>query len=141
MRWLRRAADERSTFIVHLGWDSRFSNISAHPRFAELTAPCAAPASAEKLPRRCRRRARPHRPQLRACHAGRAPRERLAPLALQTHFAAIRHRTQDVPVSSWRNAHGFARTADKGESEESEPRQAMAAKQTSFPATTGSRRA
>jgi eukaryotic-like serine/threonine-protein kinase len=37
LRWLRRAADERSTFIVHLGWDSRFSNIRAHPRFAELT--------------------------------------------------------------------------------------------------------
>jgi TolB-like protein/tRNA A-37 threonylcarbamoyl transferase component Bud32/Flp pilus assembly protein TadD len=37
LRWLRRAADERSTFIVHLGWDSRFSNIRSHPRFAELT--------------------------------------------------------------------------------------------------------
>jgi eukaryotic-like serine/threonine-protein kinase len=37
LRWLRRAADERSTFIVHLGWDSRFNNIRAHPRFAELT--------------------------------------------------------------------------------------------------------
>jgi eukaryotic-like serine/threonine-protein kinase len=35
-RWLRRAADERSTFIVHLGWDSRFSNIRGHARFAEL---------------------------------------------------------------------------------------------------------
>jgi TolB-like protein/tRNA A-37 threonylcarbamoyl transferase component Bud32 len=37
LRWLRRAADERSTFIVHLGWDSRFSSIRGHPRFAELT--------------------------------------------------------------------------------------------------------
>jgi Flp pilus assembly protein TadD len=35
-RWLRRAAEERSTFIVHLGWDSRFDRVRDDPRFAEL---------------------------------------------------------------------------------------------------------
>jgi serine/threonine-protein kinase len=35
-KWLRRAAEERSTFIVHLGWDSRFDRVRDDPRFAEL---------------------------------------------------------------------------------------------------------
>ena len=35
-RWLRRAADERSTFIVHLGWDSRFNKIRSDPRYRVL---------------------------------------------------------------------------------------------------------
>lgn len=35
-RWLRRAADERSTFIVHLGWDSRFNKIRDDPRYRSL---------------------------------------------------------------------------------------------------------
>ncbi|HEU4879936.1 MAG TPA: hypothetical protein VFT21_10815, partial [Gemmatimonadaceae bacterium] len=35
-RWLRRAADERSTFIVHLGWDSRFNKIRDDPRYRAL---------------------------------------------------------------------------------------------------------
>jgi hypothetical protein len=35
-RWLRRAADERSTFIVHLGWDSRFNKIRSDPRYRAL---------------------------------------------------------------------------------------------------------
>ncbi|HJU64495.1 MAG TPA: tetratricopeptide repeat protein, partial [Gemmatimonadaceae bacterium] len=34
--WLRRAADERSTFIVHLGWDARFAQVSADPRYREM---------------------------------------------------------------------------------------------------------
>ncbi|HEY0969801.1 MAG TPA: protein kinase [Gemmatimonadales bacterium] len=37
-RWLRRAAEERSTFIVHVGWDARFDNVRSDARFAELTA-------------------------------------------------------------------------------------------------------
>jgi serine/threonine-protein kinase len=35
-KWLRRAAEERSTFIVHLGWDSRFGRVRDDPRFADL---------------------------------------------------------------------------------------------------------
>lgn len=35
-RWLRRAAEERSTFIVHLGWDSRFNNVRNDPRYRGL---------------------------------------------------------------------------------------------------------
>jgi tetratricopeptide (TPR) repeat protein len=35
-RWLRRAADERSTFIVHLGWDARFNGIRSDPRYRGL---------------------------------------------------------------------------------------------------------
>ncbi|HSE27888.1 MAG TPA: protein kinase [Gemmatimonadales bacterium] len=35
-KWLRRAAEERSTFIVHLGWDARFDRVRDDPRFAEL---------------------------------------------------------------------------------------------------------
>jgi serine/threonine-protein kinase len=35
-RWLRRAAEERSTFIVHLGWDSRFDGIRDDQRLADL---------------------------------------------------------------------------------------------------------
>lgn len=35
-RWLRRAAEERSTFIVHAGWDSRLDRIRHDPRFADL---------------------------------------------------------------------------------------------------------
>ena len=34
--WLRRAAEERSMFIVQMGWDSRFGRIRRDPRFAEL---------------------------------------------------------------------------------------------------------
>ena len=34
--WLRRAADERTTFVVHVGWDARFDRIRSDPRFAEL---------------------------------------------------------------------------------------------------------
>jgi tetratricopeptide (TPR) repeat protein len=35
-KWLRRAADERSTFLVHLGWDSRFEGLRPDPRYREL---------------------------------------------------------------------------------------------------------
>jgi tetratricopeptide (TPR) repeat protein len=35
-RWLRRAAEERSTFIVHLGWDSRFDKMRGDPRYRGL---------------------------------------------------------------------------------------------------------
>jgi serine/threonine-protein kinase len=35
-RWLRRAAEERSTFIVHLAWDSRFNNVRDDVRYREL---------------------------------------------------------------------------------------------------------
>jgi hypothetical protein len=35
-RWLRRAADERSTFIVHLGWDARFNGMRSDPRYRGL---------------------------------------------------------------------------------------------------------
>lgn len=35
-RWLRRAAEERSTFLVHLGWDSRFDRVRTDARFAAL---------------------------------------------------------------------------------------------------------
>jgi tetratricopeptide (TPR) repeat protein len=37
-RWLRRAADERSLFIVHVGWDSRFDRVRGDARLADLTA-------------------------------------------------------------------------------------------------------
>jgi eukaryotic-like serine/threonine-protein kinase len=37
-KWLRRAAEERSPFIVHVGWDSRFDLVRDDPRFADLTA-------------------------------------------------------------------------------------------------------
>jgi serine/threonine-protein kinase len=37
-KWLRRAAEERSLFIVHVGWDSRFDRVRNDPRFADLTA-------------------------------------------------------------------------------------------------------
>ncbi|MEX2325874.1 MAG: hypothetical protein WD553_03685, partial [Gemmatimonadaceae bacterium] len=36
-KWLRRAVEERSTFIVHVGWDSRFDRIRQEARFADLT--------------------------------------------------------------------------------------------------------
>ena len=36
-RWLRRAADERSMFIVHVGWDSRFDRVRGDARFVDLT--------------------------------------------------------------------------------------------------------
>jgi TolB-like protein/Tfp pilus assembly protein PilF len=36
-KWLQRAALERSMFIVHVGWDSRFDRVRADPRFADLT--------------------------------------------------------------------------------------------------------
>jgi TolB-like protein/tetratricopeptide (TPR) repeat protein len=35
-KWLRRAAEERSTFIVHLGWDSRFDRVRTDTRFVAL---------------------------------------------------------------------------------------------------------
>jgi serine/threonine-protein kinase len=35
-RWLRRAAEERSTFIVHLGWDPRFDGWRSHARYQDL---------------------------------------------------------------------------------------------------------
>jgi hypothetical protein len=35
-KWLRRAADERSTFMVHLAWDARFKGLHADPRYGEL---------------------------------------------------------------------------------------------------------
>jgi serine/threonine-protein kinase len=35
-KWLRRAADERSTFLVHLGWDARFEGLREDPRYHEL---------------------------------------------------------------------------------------------------------
>jgi eukaryotic-like serine/threonine-protein kinase len=35
-RWLRRAAEERSTFFVHLGWDSRFDKMRGDPRYRAL---------------------------------------------------------------------------------------------------------
>jgi TolB-like protein/tetratricopeptide (TPR) repeat protein len=35
-KWLRRAADERSTFLVHLGWDARFEGLRGDPRYREL---------------------------------------------------------------------------------------------------------
>jgi tetratricopeptide (TPR) repeat protein len=35
-KWLRRAADERSTFLVHLGWDARFEGLRKDPRYHEL---------------------------------------------------------------------------------------------------------
>jgi serine/threonine-protein kinase len=35
-KWLRRAADERSTFFVHLGWDARFEGLRQDPRYQEL---------------------------------------------------------------------------------------------------------
>ena len=35
-KWLRRAADERSTFFVHLGWDARFEGLRQDPRYHEL---------------------------------------------------------------------------------------------------------
>jgi tetratricopeptide (TPR) repeat protein len=35
-KWLRRAADERSTFIMHLGWDSRFDKIRGDSRYRAL---------------------------------------------------------------------------------------------------------
>ncbi|HEU5050829.1 MAG TPA: protein kinase [Gemmatimonadales bacterium] len=35
-KWLRRAADERSTFLVHLGWDARFEGLRQDPRYREL---------------------------------------------------------------------------------------------------------
>ena len=37
-RWLRRAAEERSLFIVHVGWDSRFDRVRGDRRLADLTA-------------------------------------------------------------------------------------------------------
>ena len=37
-KWLRRAAEERSPFIVHVGWDTRFDRIRNDPRLADLTA-------------------------------------------------------------------------------------------------------
>jgi eukaryotic-like serine/threonine-protein kinase len=37
-KWLRRAADERSPFIVHVGWDHRFDLVRDDPRFADLVA-------------------------------------------------------------------------------------------------------
>lgn len=37
-RWLRRAADERSPFIVHVGWDLRFDRLRGDARLADLTA-------------------------------------------------------------------------------------------------------
>jgi eukaryotic-like serine/threonine-protein kinase len=36
-RWLRRAAEERSTFIVHVAWDARFDRVRNDTRFADLT--------------------------------------------------------------------------------------------------------
>jgi eukaryotic-like serine/threonine-protein kinase len=36
--WLRRAAEERSLFIVHVGWDARFDRIRDDPRLGDLTA-------------------------------------------------------------------------------------------------------
>ena len=35
-KWLRRAADERSTFLVHLGWDARFAALRSDPRYRQL---------------------------------------------------------------------------------------------------------
>lgn len=37
-KWLRRAADERSMFIVHVGWDFRMDLIRGDQRLADLTA-------------------------------------------------------------------------------------------------------
>jgi eukaryotic-like serine/threonine-protein kinase len=37
-KWLRRAAEERSPFIVHVGWDLRFEPVRGDPRLADLTA-------------------------------------------------------------------------------------------------------
>src|SRR5688572_15210017 len=36
LRWLRRGADERSTFVVHLCWDARFGGLRQDPRYREL---------------------------------------------------------------------------------------------------------
>jgi hypothetical protein len=35
-KWLRRAAEERSTFIVHLGWDGRFEPVRQDERYRAL---------------------------------------------------------------------------------------------------------
>jgi eukaryotic-like serine/threonine-protein kinase len=35
-RWLRRAAEERSMFVVHVGWDSRLTPVRNDQRFAAL---------------------------------------------------------------------------------------------------------
>lgn len=35
-KWLRRAAEERSMFIVHLGWDSRFERVRDDERYRNL---------------------------------------------------------------------------------------------------------
>jgi serine/threonine-protein kinase len=35
-KWLRRAADERSTFLVHLSWDVRFAGLREDPRYRQL---------------------------------------------------------------------------------------------------------
>jgi adenylate cyclase len=37
-KWLRRAADERSMFIVHVGWDLRLEPLRADQRLADLVA-------------------------------------------------------------------------------------------------------
>jgi TolB-like protein/Flp pilus assembly protein TadD len=37
-RWLRRAADERSMFIAHVGWDLRLDSVRRDPRLADLIA-------------------------------------------------------------------------------------------------------
>lgn len=37
-RWLRRAADERAMFIVHLGWDARFASLRGDSRYRTLVA-------------------------------------------------------------------------------------------------------
>ncbi len=35
-KWLRRAAEERSTFFVHLGWDLRFAKVQDDQRYRRL---------------------------------------------------------------------------------------------------------
>jgi eukaryotic-like serine/threonine-protein kinase len=35
-RWLRRASEERSMFVVHVGWDARFTRVRNDERFAAL---------------------------------------------------------------------------------------------------------
>jgi eukaryotic-like serine/threonine-protein kinase len=35
-RWLRRATEERSMFVVHVGWDARFTRVRNDERFAAL---------------------------------------------------------------------------------------------------------
>lgn len=50
--WLRRARDERSAFLINVGWDPRFEELREDPRFRELV-------SAMQLPDRPKPRVAP----------------------------------------------------------------------------------